>query len=65
MNLQTLSPHQEQKRTIVRSVQYGYVPADQNGGTSKLSLTMTLKLECTGLTPDAFYAIVLQQLLHQ
>ena len=65
MNLEALKQRQVQKQTIVRSVQYEFVPADQNGGMSSVSLTLTLKLECTGQLPAAFSATALQQLLHR
>jgi|GEM_PF-5197263 len=41
----TLNPPLVEKRTTVHSVRFGYARVDPNGGTSNVSLTMTMKLE--------------------
>jgi len=63
--LETLNQRQVQKQITVRSVQYEYVHVAPNGGMSSVSLTLTLKLECTGLAPDVSFAIALPQLLRR
>ena len=61
MILQTLNPQKVAKQTIVRLVRLEYVHADPNGGTSSVSLTMTLKLEYTSPMLPAYPAVALQQ----
>jgi len=61
MILQTLNPQKVAKQTIVRSVRLEYVHADLNGGTSNVSLTMTMKLESTSPMLPAYHAVALQQ----